>query len=109
MRTVDECWRSSIAESGIITAPTPGHERERILALRVVGAAELEDLDRAPAHLSVEDVAQHGDVVGDELFDAESRDRSVLLQAFGGEHRRHAQRLQRRRDAKELAADDRFV
>ena len=66
--------------------PLAGDDRERPLPLLVVGAAELEDLDRPPADLLLQHVAEDHHVVGDELLDAVARDRAVLLGPLGGDH-----------------------
>jgi hypothetical protein len=75
----------------------------------VVRAAELQDLDRAPAVLLVEHVAEDHHVVGDELLDAEAGDRAVVVDALRRQHRGHVHRLEGGRDAEQLAAHDRLV
>src|SRR5688572_15839181 len=83
--------------------------RERILALLVRRATELEDLDRAPALLVLEDVADDHDIVGDELFHAVARNRSVFVGALRRDDRREVEFLERSMKSVKLAAYGAFV
>ena len=66
----------------------------------MIGAAKLEDLDRAAPDLVVEHIAEHHHIVGNEFLHAEARDRAVVVGALGGEDGRHAHALERRGNAK---------
>ena len=52
----------------------------------MVAAAELENLDRAPASLILQRVAQDDHVVGDEFLDPKARNWSVIIRSLGGQH-----------------------
>ena len=60
---------------------------EREFSFHVSGAAQLEDLHRAPTPFSLQNVAQDHDVVGDEFLNAVARNRPVLIDALGRHQR----------------------
>ena len=81
-----------------------GTHREGKLPLHMGGAAQLEDLHRAAAALTLEHVAQDHHVVGDELLHAVAGDRAVFVDALGGHHRGDADFLEPGDQAEDLAA-----
>ena len=75
----------------------------------MIAAAEFQNLNRAPARLVFQRIAQDHDVVGDELLDAKSRHRPVIVGSFRRQHRGHSHRLQRRGNSEKLAPHHRLI
>ena len=71
-----------------------------------MAAARLEDFDGAATLFSVKDVAQDDNVVGEEFFQAMSRDFSIFTIAFRRHKHGEAGLFEGAADMKQLAAQD---